>query len=223
MRHTLLVLVVSTLLFACVPPVQSLTPARFEIVELWITPYGYDAGSVRVTKIFTDQQYWFGATIRKYGEESASVVYSWNLDDLPGHAEDSGQVQSGEILEFPIAILLDGHAPILGGAAVLLWPGITHKFRFTIDWESASGGTGKVSNSMDFTVENPPVTKTTTSPTAEATFTGVSTAFPGWTTAQTIVNVSSPTPTEMILTVAVLVLGALVVILLIRRGGQKGP
>jgi len=175
-RGTLLVVAVATLFFACIPSIQSLTPARFEIAGLWITPYGYDPGSVKVTKIFTDQQYWFGATIRKYGEESAKATYRWTFDNL-GSVEDHESVQSGEVLEYPIAAQFGGAAVTIGYQIVFFWPGAPHTFGFTIEWESASGGAGTVSSSMSFEVEKPPVTETTTA--EQATFTGVSTAFPG--------------------------------------------
>jgi len=214
-HNGLLILVALVLLSASLPAAQSLTPARFEIVELWITPYGYDPRSVKVTKTFTDQQYWFGATIRKYGEESAEAVYRWTLDTLPA-GENHDSVQSGEVLEYTRALQV---GPLPTAGYILLWPNAPHRFSLTIEWRSASGSTGTVSNTMDFAVEQLP-TKTTAN---EVTFSGVSTAFTGWTNAETIANVSAPTPTEMILAVAVLVLGALVVILLIRRGGEKRP
>jgi hypothetical protein len=67
----------------------------------------------------------------------------------------------------------------------------------------------------------PPPTVTTTA--NEVTFSGVSTAFSGWTNAETIANESPPSSTKVILIIAGLVLGALAVILMIRRGGKKPP
>jgi hypothetical protein len=168
---------------------------------------------VKVTKTFTDQQYWFGVTIRKYGEESAEAVYRWTLDTLRA-GEDQDNVQSGEVLEYARALQL---GPLPTAGYILLWPGAPHKFSFTIEWRSASGSTGTVSSTMDFMVERLPATTTAN----EVTFSGVSTAFPGWTTAEAIANESAPSSTEVILIVAVLVLATLVVILLIRGGSKK--
>jgi hypothetical protein len=198
---------------------SQLTPAKFAIQSLWITPYGYTPGSLSVTTLFTDEQYWFGGTIQKSGQESADVVYTWGFDGL--HAGDkSSQVQSGEVLVFSSpSLLAKMPTPTFDGLIILLWPGGTHNFTLTLQWRSASGYSGSISRVMGFNVKQNPTETQTSTATPTTIHTGIG---PGVPSATSSIPSNPPVDYAPALTlIAGIAIGAFAILAITRRPKSK--